>query len=457
MTVGKSNQYYAPRPVPAVHCYPPPAGSTPQDHPFRPPSASPNPSSIYVYKAEEPIGINIREIARTPSPTPSEAEALSNRTRTFNWKKYTNLEYLKNPRNLFTLLATLAVIGGLITFLAMQHKILDKLEPMSDWLRETPGAWAIPIGLMIVLSFPPLIGHELLAVFCGDVWGVWIGFAIVAAGTFIGEIITYYTFRYCCRARGEKTEAKSLKYALISGVVREGGLPMAILVRFSAIPSHITTAIFATAGMSVWTFLIAAFVALPKQLAAVYLGVAQNSGAPRDENGNKSPTKTTQAIKGIVISVTVIMTIVAMRFVNIKIDVVKQRVIYARQKARQVKLSGSATVDSINPSSSWSSAPRDDEPEAPPTPFIPLAQRDSMDVVHPDTNTPRALPSPQGAPAASGSTSRGYEGRYDDPFGGPGVDMAALRTTRRSPPPGTHWQSSSKASSLADAEEARRT
>ncbi len=35
-----------------------------------------------------------------------------------------------------TLLATLAVIGGLITFLAMQHKILDKLEPMSDWLRE---------------------------------------------------------------------------------------------------------------------------------------------------------------------------------------------------------------------------------------------------------------------------------------------------------------------------------
>ncbi len=172
---------------------------------------------------------------------------------------------------------------------------------------------------------------------------------------------------------------------------------------------------------------------------------------------DKSPTKTTQAIKGIVISVTVIMTIVAMRFVNIKIDVVKQRVIYARQKARQVKLSESGTVDSINPSSSWSSAPRDDEPEAPPTPFIPLAQRDSMDVVHPDTNTPRALPSPQGAPAASGSTSRGYEGKYDDPFGGPGVDMAALRTTRRSPPPGTHWQSSSKASSLADAEEARRT
>ncbi len=81
---------------------------------------------------------------------------------------------------------------------------------------------------------------------------------------------------------------------------------MAIMVRYSAIPAHsmsqvcrspprcvtdshkyvVSTAIFATAGMSVWTFLIAAFLALPKQLASVYLGSAENSGAPKDENGS---------------------------------------------------------------------------------------------------------------------------------------------------------------------------
>ncbi len=113
------------------------------------------------------------------------------------------------------------------------------------------------------------------------------------------------TFRYCCRGRSEKAETKNLRYALISEIIREGGLKMAIMVRYSAIPAHsmsqacegsprcvtdlaqiVSTAIFATAGMSVWTFLIAAFLALPKQLASVYLGSAENSGAPKDEHGS---------------------------------------------------------------------------------------------------------------------------------------------------------------------------
>lgn len=40
---------------------------------------------------------------------------------------------------------------------------------------------------------PPsqLFGHELVAILCGDVWGVWIGFGIVAAGTIVGELVTY--------------------------------------------------------------------------------------------------------------------------------------------------------------------------------------------------------------------------------------------------------------------------
>jgi len=43
------------------------------------------------------------------------------------------------------------------------------------------------VAILIVISFPPLFGHELIALLCGVVWGLWIGFAIVAAGTFLGE------------------------------------------------------------------------------------------------------------------------------------------------------------------------------------------------------------------------------------------------------------------------------
>lgn len=36
-----------------------------------------------------------------------------------------------------------------------------------------------------------LFGHEMLAILCGLVWGAWLGFAITAAGTLIGEIANF--------------------------------------------------------------------------------------------------------------------------------------------------------------------------------------------------------------------------------------------------------------------------
>lgn len=38
------------------------------------------------------------------------------------------------------------------------------------WLR-VPGGWVIPIVVLIILSFPPLFGHEIVGVLCGVVCG----------------------------------------------------------------------------------------------------------------------------------------------------------------------------------------------------------------------------------------------------------------------------------------------
>lgn len=100
---------------------------------------------------------------------------------------------------------------------------------------------------MFVLSFPPLFGHEvryihdeysrqIVAVICGLVWGLWIGFGIVAAGTFIGEVGNYYAFKYCCRSRAEKHERKNMAYACLAYVMREGSFWIVIAARLSAIP-----------------------------------------------------------------------------------------------------------------------------------------------------------------------------------------------------------------------------
>ncbi|KAJ8488330.1 hypothetical protein ONZ51_g3637 [Trametes cubensis] len=181
---------------------------------------------------------------------------------------------------------------------------------------------------MFVMSFPPLFGQEIVAILCGDVWGLGIGFGIVAAGTVLGELGNFYAFRWCCTARGKKFERDRLTYALYAQVTREGGLVVPAVMRLSFIPSHFLTAIFSTCGMNVWVFLVAATLSLPKQLATVFIGAAQSDG---------KDTPVTRAIKAVVVLATTVMTYLAMRYINRKVDEVKVRVVYARRKARQAR------------------------------------------------------------------------------------------------------------------------
>lgn len=61
------------------------------------------------------------------------------------------------------------------------------LTPFSQKVRDLPAGWLIPVVILIVISFPPLFGHELVALLCGVIYGLWEGFLVVAAGTFLGE------------------------------------------------------------------------------------------------------------------------------------------------------------------------------------------------------------------------------------------------------------------------------
>ncbi|CAH7690140.1 expressed protein [Phakopsora pachyrhizi] len=167
----------------------------------------------------------------------------------------------------------LAIIIILSAILSSYHdKITKAIQPYQEKIKNTPGAWIIPTVLLIVVSFPPLLGHEIIILISGMIWGTWIGFGIACAGTFLGELATYYAFKHLIRNKSEEIENKSITYATLARLMREGGLMIVILVRASALPGHITTAIQASIGISVWIFSVACFITLPKQFAIVYLG-----------------------------------------------------------------------------------------------------------------------------------------------------------------------------------------
>ncbi|KAF2015356.1 hypothetical protein BU24DRAFT_461609 [Aaosphaeria arxii CBS 175.79] len=165
-------------------------------------------------------------------------------------------------------------IGVATVMLTIHHdEVVEYLRPFSEKVRDLPAGWLIPIAILVILSFPPLFGHEVIALLCGVVYGLWIGFAIVAAGTFIGEIATWFAFKHALRRRAQKLERTNLNYGALARLTRDGGFWIVLLIRFSAIPSHFSTAVFSTCDVKFWHFVVSTFLSLPKQIFLVYLGV----------------------------------------------------------------------------------------------------------------------------------------------------------------------------------------
>ncbi|KAI5897902.1 uncharacterized protein SCHCODRAFT_02610563 [Schizophyllum commune H4-8] len=309
-------------------------------------------------------------LARTPSPTPSEARELQ--VGVFDWKTISKWRFWIRREWLwhYVALVIIMVVFALITI--YHDQIVDWLKPLAEYLRdEITVGWLIPIGILFILSFPPLFGHEIVAVLCGLVWGLWVGFGIVAAGTFLGEVGNYYAFKYCCRARGEKIERNNISYACLAKVVRDGGFKIALIARLSAIPGHFTTAVFSTCGMGILVFSLAAILSMPKQMITVYLGVILK------QESEGTQTKESKIISDVVLGVSLALTFLAMWYIYHRMGKVKPEIIYARRKARQEKMLRAASDDrpySVTPpnNSSGSTISLDDPSGIPLT--RPLAQ-----------------------------------------------------------------------------------
>ncbi|KAF9650223.1 hypothetical protein BDM02DRAFT_3093452 [Thelephora ganbajun] len=266
---------------------------------------------------------------RTPSPTPSEVAELS-RAGAFDWQRLAQRRFWFR-REWFWYYVALVLVCAVTTLVTLYHqKIVNFLRPAADWMHDVPGGSAIPIAVLFIISFPPLFGHEIVAILCGLVWGLWLGFGIVCAGTFLGEVGNFYAFKYCCRSRGEKLERTNITYGCLAKVVRDGGFIIALIARLSAIPGHFTTAVFSTCGMGTLVFSLAAFLSLPKQFITVYLGVALKQAA----NGESDSSTQDKILKYSIIGVTLVITLWAMWYIYAQMGKVKPQVIYERRKAR---------------------------------------------------------------------------------------------------------------------------
>ncbi|KAH7101700.1 snare associated Golgi protein-domain-containing protein, partial [Auriculariales sp. MPI-PUGE-AT-0066] len=271
---------------------------------------------------------------RSPSPTPTEILEINRPL--YDLTPYKSKKYWLQWRLVPWYIGGIILIAG-FTLLTIYHKeVVNYLKPAADWAAGLKFGWLIPIAVLFVISFPPLFGHEIVAVICGLVWGLWVGFGIVCVGTLLGEIGNYYAFLYCCRARAEKMEKEKPYYDCLARVVREGGFKVALMARLSAIPGHFTTAIFATCGMNIFVFTIAAILSLPKQFITVYAGVVleANSEEKKENKPQNDTDKVTKIISNVVAGFSLFITFFALWWIYREMIKVKPIVFRERRKAR---------------------------------------------------------------------------------------------------------------------------
>ncbi|KAF7290646.1 hypothetical protein MIND_01304900 [Mycena indigotica] len=219
-------------------------------------------------------------------------------------------------------------------------KIVKALNPESTWMRTHPVGPLIPIALFIIVSFPPLFGHEIIAMIVGITWDLWPAFAITAIGTILGEVVNFMVFKYACTTRMRKYEQKNLDFGLMAYIIRRGGLLMIVVIRFSAVPPHYATVVFSTVGISFWIFLLAAVISLPKQFVPVYTGYAMKPGV--------SGQKLTTVVEDVVIALGIIVTIVAYKWLQKESKAAREGYIYERRKARQARILAEGYDERVN-------------------------------------------------------------------------------------------------------------
>ncbi|KAK3900989.1 snare associated Golgi protein-domain-containing protein [Staphylotrichum tortipilum] len=244
-----------------------------------------------------------------------------------NWKRL-----FLAPKYLACWIITIIAVVLTVIMTIKHNQVVAALRPWSEKVRDLPAGWLIPIAILIIISFPPLFGHEIIALLCGVVYGLWIGFGIVAAGTFLGELGTWFAFKYLFRRKAEKLERTNLNYGALARLTRDGGFWIILLIRLSAIPSHFSTAVFSTCDVNFYAFAIATFLTLPKQIFLVYLGVLLLQDKPDG------------SAKNIVFGVAFALTIVMAAYIWYKMRGIKRALLEEQAARRKARLEGEGGV-----------------------------------------------------------------------------------------------------------------
>lgn len=186
------------------------------------------------------------------------------------WQRYKNLGVWGKLFIWFLIvfyigLSTVLILKGAVIAQAM-YDVAQKLSHMKY-------GWLVILGSMVVISFPPMMGHTTIVTLCGFAYGMK-GFFIALAGTVLGAAIAFVVLRFLFSRRLRKWSATNDKWTALETVVKSKGLPLVVLIRLSPMPPWVyANTLFASIHtVALWQFIVATFCLSPKLLLLTLIG-----------------------------------------------------------------------------------------------------------------------------------------------------------------------------------------
>ncbi len=210
----------------------------------------------------------------------------------------------------FAVLVVVAACAVLLSrFVDLREAISSALEWIED--RGMLGA-AVFVVLYItatILAFPA----SLLTLGAGAVYGFWIGFALVSAGSTLGATAAFLIARYIAREWVAARIAGNPRFRALDQGVAVEGWKLVFLTRLSPLfPFNLQNYGYGLTRVPALHYALASWVGMiPGTMMYVYFGHIAGSVAAAGANREKSPTQ--WVLLGLGLVATIAVTIVATR------------------------------------------------------------------------------------------------------------------------------------------------
>jgi len=188
------------------------------------------------------------------------------------WKRYQSLA-LRGKIVLFALIFFYGLLGFFATVWPGAATIAQTLYNWAHRTSQLSYGWAVFVGIITLVSFPPAAGHTTTLILCGFAYGMK-GFYLAAGASVFASALVFVTLRALFARRLQAWSATNEKWQALESVIKAKGLPLICLIRMSPLPPWVySNALFASIGpVKLWQFVVAQTFVFPKILLSVFIG-----------------------------------------------------------------------------------------------------------------------------------------------------------------------------------------